>query len=140
MEDDAQHEPVFRTNKRRKVFRKRRASDEHVSKAGDGELDMSDQSQAPESVPVVPHRRLGARKNGIAFSSNGSKKAIDEKADDTTALVLAQSNDEQQVMNGDRFVKPMGRVAVTEDKHMYVASLLRRRVDRDGTNSVGRRS
>ena len=51
-------------------------------------------------------------------------------------LVVANEDEAKQTIHGDRFVKPTGRVAVAENKHMYAtssSSMLRV----NSTNSVG---
>lgn len=127
MEDtEALSEPVFRANKRRKVFRKRRASDEDRDElstkveAGSGVAEIDDDGDA---VALRMQKRGGMRKNGIGFSSTGDRRAAPRNENEEMALVPA-SQDLGQEMQNDRFVKPVGREVVTEDKHMYV--ILRR--------------
>ena len=122
-------EPLFRANKRRKVFRKRG--------------DSNGSNEALPSVPVAPNeaefnvdqgqsdvaggvlrleKKGGARKYGIGFSSTDGRRNPEQEQGGETALVPMSEKGAKEVLANDRFVKPTGRVGVTEDKNMYVRS------------------
>jgi hypothetical protein len=128
MDEEAPAEPVFRANKRRKFVRKRAESEEDVETAShaDNEKDLITNRSTPSddlSTPAVRFQRKPVfRKHGIAFSTKANKRGDAEDDDVGTLLVPVQGNGQQEAIPGDRFVRPTGRVAVAEDKHMYVAS------------------
>lgn len=131
---DVASEPVFRSNKRRKVFRKRADSDHAEEgaltgeRAGEGpqELEAIDQAEEDEANVTRSQKRGGARKLGITFSSTGGGRTAQQQATEETALVPFTQDAEQELHN-DRFVKPTGREVVTEDKHMYVEPISKNR-------------
>lgn len=110
---------VFRANKRRKIYRKRNVDDEDdgVSLPTEGASDVG--SEAQQRTQTV--KRPVAKKYGIGFSTAGSKALPEETTPTVTAMVPFQGPelDDDQAAN-DRFVKPAGKTAVVEDKHLYV--------------------
>ena len=137
-------EPLFRANKRRKVFRKRVGSGERPAPP----------NQVPQSaeVPVAQgesedekhgasglvrlQRKGVAKKRGIGFTSSDAPRTGDDEAEER-ALVVANQDGAQEVVRGDRFVKPTGKVAVAQNKHMYVISRAWMMKSRSSTNGVG---
>lgn len=127
-------EPLFRANKRRKVFRKRTEAEDE-----DDDVPASMTPPALESVsngsaskiaePALGVLRVDKRattnKRGIGFSSTQQRRQDDAEEDtEGRAVTLAPQTEVQDVSDIDRFVRPTGRVGVTEDKHMYEAKLL----------------
>ena len=143
MEGDASSEPLFRANKRRKVFRKRASSEEPTAPENvtQDSVDAAAGEDGPEieevgsSGVVRFQKRAAVKKRGIGFTSSdaarNSEDVIEEKA-----LILADNDEPEQTIHGDRFVKPTGRVVVTENKHMYVASTTLT-LHMSSTNGVG---
>lgn len=112
-------EALFRANKRRKIYRKRNIDDQDDEGSS---LDNGD-SRRPESVPsdqMQTVRRPISKKHGIGFSTAGSKTAPDEAPATPTAVVPFQPGQDDDRAAHDRFVKPAGKAAVIEDKHLYV--------------------
>lgn len=130
MSDEAPSEPLFRANKRRKVFRRRdnpeefdegtsnRASTDGRAVITKQERAANDENGDGEMVRVLP--RSGARKHGIGFSSAETRQLSQPEENTELAMVLANENESEQVPGSDRFVRPTGRIVATEDKHMYV--------------------
>lgn len=129
---DATSEPVFRANKRRKVFRKRadsEAEDEGRNKSAEtgNEPDEAwskgtdDTEDLDEGSALRLQKRPGTRKLGIGFSSTEGRKTALQEDNAETALVPI-SQDAAPDVQIDRFVRPMGREMVTEDKNMYVSA------------------
>jgi hypothetical protein len=129
MEDNTSREPLFRANKRRKVFRKRANSEgpdaasnaicEPAAPAG-GTDALYDKEESNGSTGIVRfQKRTGARRAGIAFTSSDATRNGEEENEER-AMVVAEDNGAPAAVQGDRFVRPTGRVAVTENKHMYV--------------------
>ena len=128
MDDHLPPEPIFRANKRRKVFRRRETAEEEsitpsiapqsTALATVKSEEDSDDSDSATGV-VRLQKKAGTKKHGIAFTSSNVKQAKDEEAGFDGALLLASGNEEQQAIPGDRFVKPTGKIAVAENKHMY---------------------
>ena len=144
MENKVEAEPLFRPNKRRKVFRKREQANgddyqpvssdiQDARKEQSGEGDYEEEQTATGVRRAA--RKAGTLNRGIGFSSVESHRADAREQDADGALVLASPDTAQEMTQNDRFVKPTGKV-VTEDKHMYVSTL-----DicafKDNTNGVG---
>lgn len=121
-------EALFRANKRRKIYRKRNVDDE----TDEGSLRNEDpnglDSKSQQGTATV--RRPAARKYGIGFSTAGSKTIPEEMPATTTAMVAFQPEQDDDQAAHDRFVKPAGKTAVVEDKHLYVFSKTARFVER----------
>lgn len=125
---DVANEPVFRANKRRKVFRKRRESEENaqaeIAEASEGNASAANRAaeEADDGEGSAPrlHRRAGVRKTGIGFSSTDARRTTHQQDTSETALVPINQDVAQEVQI-DRFTKPVGREVVTEDRYMYVA-------------------
>ncbi|KAK0253166.1 hypothetical protein LTR01_005639 [Friedmanniomyces endolithicus] len=121
---DSTTEPLFRANKRRKVFRKRADSNDNdgdeVDSAPPQEAPASTNDEHGESVGmIVPRaRRPVARKQGIAFTSTGHTTQQEPVDDEEMAMISVHPDREQNVVPGDRFVKPTGKAAVVDDRHM----------------------
>ncbi|KAK4556070.1 hypothetical protein LTR86_006766 [Recurvomyces mirabilis] len=115
MEDES--EPIFRANKRRKVFRRRAEDDENLESTpteviGDGEHEGLREPAQRMQKPL-------AKKHGIAFTSQSRPQPIDMETNDQTAVVAIHSSREANLIPGsDRFIKPTGKTEVTDDKHM----------------------
>lgn len=125
MDENPQIEPLFRATKRRKVFRKRANSDASIDVTEGVDSTNTTINLSPEQDDTTDKgvlrsvKKNGLRKHGIGFTSGSGQRAV-EAENEETALVLATDNDAQEGMHSDRFVKPTGRVAVAENKHMYV--------------------
>lgn len=127
MDEEAPGEPFFRPNKRRKVFRKRTNSEDPEATSdvvGNSAAVVVDQSDAgaednSSSGVVRFQRKTGAKKAGIAFTSSDAIRNGEEENEER-ALVVVEDDTAPDVIQGDRFVRPTGKVAVTENKHMYV--------------------
>lgn len=116
---DLPSEPIFHAAKRRKVFR-RRADDEeqsHSAPVGTSHnAQTSEEKDGVEERPVFSRARVGgARKHGIAFSSSGPPRMVEDEQN--TQVALVPTTQESTPANG-RFVAPTGRVGPVEDKHM----------------------
>lgn len=133
MAEDVTGEPLFRTTKRRKIVRRRA---EHDSTDEDGLIGQleTEQSEAPITKHLHDNNALeehgaggvtrakgnrGVRRQGIGFSSAGSRRHTEQDHEEM-ALVRVAGNEVSEVMQSDRFVKPTGRVGLSENKHMYV--------------------
>jgi len=130
MEDNA-NGPVFRANKRRKVFRKRADSD-----AGDEEPHVASTVQGPDSTTTPADTTDNAvesygdastlsetarvrrpKKHGIAFSSSDPFSSRVQHNEETAMVV---SEDQTQDLQNGRFARQTGRTVVADDKHMCV--------------------
>ena len=133
MADEASEEPLFRSRKRRKALQKPSAS---------GDLDdalpmpeavitkhLSEEEDTEDTGVFRVQKKGGTRKHGIGFTSN---PVLRSKGAENEALALAVLNEDaaQEVMSANRFVRPTGKVAVTENKHMYVARHFKREMQR----------
>lgn len=131
---DGSSGPIFRANKRRKVFRKRADSDDKeespavaaVENVGNGQPLMSDQSIGPgdDEQATSKHgvsRARRPKKQGIAFSSNEPASSRPQDRNDETALMVATEPNPPQQHN-DRFARQTGKLVIADDKHMYVRS------------------
>ncbi|KAK0836074.1 hypothetical protein LTR73_000575 [Friedmanniomyces endolithicus] len=127
---DSTTEPLFRANKRRKVFRKRADSNDNdgdeVDSAPPQEAPASTNDEHGESVGmIVPRaRRPVARKQGIAFTSTGHTTQQEPVDDEEMAMISVHPDREQNVVPGDRFVKPTGKAAVVDDRHILQSGKL----------------
>lgn len=149
MAENSEHhqEPLFRPNKRRKVFRKRTVEDDEGTEerqSGNAELDGATvdvnalHEDSSERLPVV--RRPVAKKHGIGFSSGGATNQGPSRQDEATetALVPVVDKEAGSVMHSDRFTKPTGNVGVVEDKHLYVKPVASIGDSASRANNVGR--
>ncbi|KXS95065.1 hypothetical protein AC579_2111 [Pseudocercospora musae] len=124
---DAPAHALFRPSKRRKVFRKRNlgeAQEEEEAAMGnappkerngnDGRDDVEESSSVSSAI-----RRPTAKKHGIGFggSGSGTSAAMKEASSADHALVPRESQ-VSAAAKADRFVKPMGKAEVIEDKHL----------------------
>jgi len=130
MEDSA-NGPVFRANKRRKVFRKRAGSDAsgdepQVASTTQG-LDLTASPANGANSTGETHgyalslsettRVRRPKKHGIAFSSSDASSSRPHNNEET-AMVVSEGQP-QDVQNG-RFARQTGRTVVADDKHMCV--------------------
>ncbi|KAK5131562.1 hypothetical protein LTR08_000817 [Meristemomyces frigidus] len=119
-------EPLFRANKRRKVFRRRddgdTASDAPTVRQGAvGAGADQEEAVGPRHI----QRKPVVRKRGIGFTSTGrsqTQPAPQElEENEETAMMLVHPSREQNVLStvsSERFMKPTGKAAVVDDKHM----------------------
>ena len=133
-EDQAPAEPIFRANKRRKVFRKRGDSTEDDNSENETGVTERTTTQSVGSNYVdghIPSTITGPttqvrrpKKHGIAFSSSGPgpRQPRDELAETALSVAAPQTPEAVQQQN-ERFIKPTGKAVVTDDKHMYVVPL-----------------
>lgn len=144
-------EVLFRSNKRRKVFRKKDTEDdarESPDLAADAQaLVLSTAATDDEDVGASigrafkpARRRPFAKPHGIAFAAAATSARSTEMED---VLLPAHDDDghAEALVQTDRFVKPTGRVGVVEDKHLYVNFCKHMRaflpIERNIANSVG---
>lgn len=113
-------EATFKVSKRKRLRRKR------------SEVDSDDDEQHRSGLTSTFHgdgdgkdfevgelqvvKRPIAKKYGISFV--GTKKPQREEQEDM-ALVAVDQDGDQNMGHTGRFVRPTGRVAVVEDRHMY---------------------
>jgi len=123
-------EPVFRANKRRKVYRKRADSDNgdegpsHIADHGESQSEQLRGNREDEAGTALSiARRGGIRKQGIAFSSTESRRTEQQDNEEKALIPFSAEEVEEEDVHNDRFVKPTGRVTTTEDKHMYVGTI-----------------
>jgi hypothetical protein len=142
--DEVEKEPLFRANKRRKVVRRRAEAEDKSDSADDGDQEPMISNLAPiadedGSAAVRVQRRPNVRKHGIGFTSTSSRRAENAGETEDMALVRVDADGAQDDVPGsDRFVRPTGKVAVAEDKHMYVDITNTQYLAEWGsTNSVG---
>ncbi|KAK5684173.1 hypothetical protein LTS10_004037 [Elasticomyces elasticus] len=120
MADEAEStgEPLFRATKRRKIFRKRNDDDDVDATTTEASAATSINSIPYDAEPAIARlRRPVGKKHGITFSSSTAPKQELEPSEDT-AMVLVQPDHEQGMVQVDRFVKPTGKAAVVDDRHM----------------------
>lgn len=120
---DAPPEVLFKSNKRRKVIKKRQNADtEDLPEASPEGYEPSDMDLTSQ-VPAV--KRPIARKHGIAFSNSAGVQPAENVSAAETALVPVKT-DESVSASIDRFTKPTGKTEVVEDKHLtaYIDSKL----------------
>lgn len=125
--DETATGPMFRPNKRRKVFRKRVDVDDEA---------VPDDATSTETVVTQPgspgpaestlqfQRRQPPRKHGVVFTSVEKSQKQELEPEGEMALTRMHPSREQIIDQSDRFVKPTGKVAVVDDKHMYVIVIL----------------
>ena len=144
MADHAQSpsEPSFRATKRRKIFRKRTDAEaaEHETtqdapSATDGITNTLPKSQSPQSN-LLAQRRPVARKYGIGFTSSSRAQPQDLEENEERAVIPIHPSREQNLVQTDRFIKPTGKVAVVDDRHMYGDPSLKNKLW-DSANGVG---
>ncbi|CZT25758.1 uncharacterized protein RCC_11427 [Ramularia collo-cygni] len=124
MSESTSAEALFRANKRRKIYRKRNVDDEDNEDPPEMRETKDPESPAQEETQTV--KRPATRKYGIGFSTAGNKAVPEEGTIAQTAMVPFQSEDDDSSAAHDRFIKPAGKAAVVEDKHLtaYVDSKL----------------
>lgn len=116
-------EPVFRANKRRKVFRRRNESVEKDEADAPGRPHEDEESGAErQSIPTI--RKPVGKAKGVIFTSSTAMKQQEQEqnGDGEPAIVPMHPDRQQQMDRTNRFVRPTGKVTVTDDKHMYVGS------------------
>ncbi|KAI6905761.1 hypothetical protein KC318_g2729 [Hortaea werneckii] len=112
-------EPLFRANKRRKVFRKRRDDGEEEREQSDAEaVQQSNGEDHEANQRLRALRKPTARKHGIGFTSNNASKVEEHDENEDREMMPMHPERQQHMAQADRFVKPTGRIAVGEDKHM----------------------
>lgn len=148
-EEPVQAEPVFRANKRRKVFRKRADSAEGQNENGDRPYGDATQqattnNEEDDSISASTGSATQVRrpkKHGIAFSSVGPapRQPLDEPSEYPLSVAARQLPKAVQQQN-ERFIKPTGKAVVADDKHMYVTIQRKRFCSTRGSsaNNVGR--
>lgn len=119
---EQQADALFKPNKRRKVFRKRHTEDEEDKSAATHQLPgeanaMDIEGDDDDKTMVV--RRPHNKKPGIAFGVSAKQSSQQQTVSLKTALVPLQ-NQESATIPGDRFIKPVTKAEVVEDKHLYV--------------------
>lgn len=121
MEDNTEG-PVFRANKRRKVFRKRTGSDANEDEpnvATDQVASIDGNAGEIDNAPLSDIARARKpKKHGIAFSSSDRTSSRPQNEDEETAMVVAEPHPMEQ-QNG-RFTRQTGKAIVADDKHMCV--------------------
>lgn len=113
-------EPLFRANKRRKVFRKRKDDGEEEREQSDAEAVQQSNEDHEANQRLRALRKPTVRKHGIGFTSNNASRAEEHDEDENREMMPMHPERQQHMAQADRFVKPTGRIAVGEDKHMYV--------------------
>ena len=117
---DVPSESLFRASKRRKVFRKRaNEKDTPSDTVGAIEANPGPQNEDLSEQPSIV-RRPAAKKHGIRFSNHATAGEVTVQSNTQMALVPVVKQDEADVAQTDRFMKPTGKVVI-EDKHLYVA-------------------
>ncbi|KAK4545088.1 hypothetical protein LTR36_003639 [Oleoguttula mirabilis] len=118
-------EPVFRANKRRKTFRRRddEADEEHATNEHSAQKDIL-ATAGDTNLPSLPisavqvNQRPAARKYGIAFNSTNRPQAQEQGRSEEMAIIPVLPSRDQDVAPIERFVKPTGKAAVVDDRHM----------------------
>lgn len=145
MADEPLTEVSFRPSKRCKVARKPTYQDstEDAASPSIGEPQRLRSNHEFEYVAEASggvaqvQRRGGARKLGISFSSNESARMkAQSNPHEERALVPVGEDSASDFPTNDRFVKPTGRVGVTDDRHMYV-QLTKSSFMKTSTDSAG---
>ena len=130
MEDSANvsQEPLFRANKRRKIFRKRDVANEEEGQTANARPESSsleaykDEKDAAIALPTII--KPAAKRRGLGFSSAGQQRTSNGNTNTEMALVpMPEEQEEQEGIPTDRFVRPTGKVGVVEDKHLYVETM-----------------
>ncbi|KAK5733812.1 hypothetical protein LTR17_009364 [Elasticomyces elasticus] len=120
MADEAEStaEPLFRATKRRKIFRKRNDDDDLDATTTEASAAASTNSLPDDAEPAISRlRRPVGKRHGMTFSSSTTLKQ-ELEPDEDTAMVHVQPDHEQGMVQVDRFVKPTGKAAVVDDRHM----------------------
>lgn len=128
MADDEQAQVLFRNSKRRKILRKPNQRDDPddatyplTEEAGMAITKHEDEHEENGKGGVTRvQRKGGGKKLGIGFSSSDTGRNVERATSEEQVLVAANENGVSEQPTNDRFVKPTGRVGVTEDRHMYV--------------------
>ncbi|KAK1059034.1 hypothetical protein LTR74_012923 [Friedmanniomyces endolithicus] len=121
---DSTAESLFRANKRRKVFRKRDGGKDYdgdevgTAPPEDAPASMTDGHDESAETVVPRARRPPGRRQGIAFTSTGPAAKQELADSEEMAMIPVHPDREQTVVPGDRFVKPTGKAAVVDDRHM----------------------
>lgn len=121
-------EPVFRSSKRRRVFRKRVDHEDEqapsITEGGHEPIQDSINEHVEPQTGVASHvsRPAAVKNRGVAFTSASNRHFGAEALNDEMALVPADPDQQQDTVHGDRFVKPTGKAVITDDSHMYVHS------------------
>ncbi|KAK0322211.1 hypothetical protein LTR82_006664 [Friedmanniomyces endolithicus] len=139
---DSTAESLFRANKRRKVFRKRDGGKDYD---GD-EVGTAPPEDAPASMTdghddsaerVVPRaRRPPGRRQGIAFTSTGPATKQELAPSEEMAMIPIHPDRELNAVPGDRFVKPTGKAAVVDDRHIMQSGNLHSDLEAQGDDSL----
>ena len=127
--DNTTDGPIFRANKRRKVFRKRAESNANDDEPHVATSVQSAQVSSEQSASIVKSeedatfqsditRVRKPKKHGIAFSSSDQLSSRPHNDNEESALVVLEAQPEEQ-QNG-RFMRPTGKAIVSDDKHMCV--------------------
>lgn len=111
---------LFRANKRRKIHRKRNIDDNDDDGPSRTDVSLGADSEAQEQTQTV--KRPAARKHGLGFSTAGNKVIPEAETSTQTAMIPFKPEEDDDQAAHDRFVKPAGKAAVVEDKHLYVYS------------------
>lgn len=122
---DAPADALFRPSKRRKVFRKRNLDDDQEDTVVGNQPQKEPSpnnggdhvNQSTNLSSVV--RRPNAKKYGIGFGGSGNSAGMKEASSAENALV-PRGSQVSAAAQVDRFVKPIGKAEVVEDKHLYV--------------------
>ncbi|KAM3414366.1 hypothetical protein BST61_g11010 [Cercospora zeina] len=115
---DVPPEVLFKSNKRRKVIRKRHNEDLDEAPEVGPEGYESNDKDLQSQLPAV--RRPTARKHGIAFSTSAGVQPAQGVPAAENALVPVKT-EESATASIDRFTKPTGKTEVVEDKHLFQA-------------------
>jgi len=132
-------EVVFRSSKRRKIFRKR-PDEEHDNQTETKQHEVPEQSPALPAVSqeyndtdedrqgeevssasnTAPFRRHHAnRKAGVGFSNSRTQRTVQSQEPDERREIARQDPGETASTAGmSRFTAPSGQVVVKDDKHM----------------------
>ncbi|KAI6792864.1 hypothetical protein KC332_g17299 [Hortaea werneckii] len=112
-------EPLFRANKRRKVFRKRKDDGEEEKEQSDSEAVQQSNGEDHEiNQRLRALRKPTVRKHGIGFTSSNAPRSEEHDENEDREMMPMHPERQQHMAQADRFVKPTGRIAVGEDKHM----------------------
>ena len=145
------HGPVFRSSKRRKVFRKRADSGGGDAETGRPQAASTtsgnEEDEFESSAPLESAARVRRMKNrGIEFTaSDGKPQRPQEESDEAASVTAKRQVPEAVQRQNERFTKPTGKAVVVDDKHMYVHdddswSCRTHITSRGNANGVGRHS
>jgi len=135
--DTVSEDVVFRSSKRRKVFRKRPDREEDVDTRTEQVMEHSDtpalskrtgseligndeESETQSATDRAPLRKPGtSRKAGVGFSNSRGRRADDsQEPSEHNAVVRAGPVESATVAAASRFTMPTGQAIVKDDKHM----------------------